>query len=90
MKPVRWTAHAEKSLRDREIERAEAARALEAPQRRIESRGGREIRVRRYDDRVLSRAMALCVVVEERVEETVVLTVYKSSKLDKYLEGGAR
>lgn len=89
MRPVRWTAHAEAGLRDREIERTEAARTLDAPDRRIASRGGREILVRRYDDRVLGQPMALCVVVEERARETVVVTVYRSSKLDKYLEGGA-
>jgi hypothetical protein len=33
--------------------------------------------------------MALCVVLEKHGAETVVVTVYKSSKLDKYLKGGA-
>jgi hypothetical protein len=44
--------------------------------------------VRRYEDDVLRQPMVLCVVVEDRPEETVVVTVYKSSKLEKYLVGG--
>ena len=88
MKPVRWTSHAESSLRDREIERAEAERAIAAPDRRIAGRGARTVLVRRYDDRILGQPVALCVVVEDSADETVIITVYKSSKLDKYLEGG--
>ncbi len=88
MKPVRWTAHAEASLRDREIERSEVERALKAPDRRIAGRGAREMLVRGYDDAVVGQRMALCVVVEEHASETVVVTVYKSSRLGKYLAGG--
>jgi hypothetical protein len=87
MTRVRWTAHAEASLRDRDIDRSEAERALDAPDRRLPSRGGRTVLVRRYDDPLLGQPMALCVVIEERVDETVVITAYKSSKLDKYLKG---
>jgi hypothetical protein len=32
--------------------------------------------------------MVLCVVVENRGDERVVVTVYKSSKIEKYLTGG--
>ncbi len=88
MKPVRWTAHAEASLREREVDRREAERALTAPDHRVPSRGGREVLVRRYDDAALAQPMVVCVVVEERSDETVVVTVYKSSKLDKYSGGG--
>jgi hypothetical protein len=88
MTPLRWTAHAEASLRDREIERGEAERTLQTPDRRIAARGARELLARGYDDAVLGQRMALCVVIEQRDEETVVVTVYKSSKLDKYLQGG--
>jgi hypothetical protein len=63
MKHVRWTAHAEASLRDREIERSEAERTLETPDRRIAARGAREILARGYTDAVLGQRMALCVVV---------------------------
>jgi hypothetical protein len=89
MKPVRWTAHAETSLREREIASQEVDRTLAAPDRRLTSRSGREILVRRYEDEVLHQPMVLCVVVEDRPEETVVVTVYRSSKLQKYLAGGS-
>jgi hypothetical protein len=89
MKRIRWTAHAEASLRDREIQRVEVERALAAPDHRSASRGARQILVRKYEDTVLNQPMVLCVVVEERPEETLVVTIYKSSKLEKYLPGGA-
>jgi len=53
MKPVRWSAHALASLRDREVDRTEAERTLEAPERRLTSRGRREVLVRRYHDHTL-------------------------------------
>ena len=43
------------------------------------------MRVRRYRDRVLDQDMLLCLVIEETMEETVVVTVFKTSQLDKYL-----
>lgn len=88
MKPIRWSAHAETSLRDRDIDRDEAERTLANPDRRIASVGQRAVLVRRYDDRIVGRPMALCIVVEDAAQETVVITAYKSSKLDKYLAGG--
>jgi hypothetical protein len=88
VKRVRWTAHAEASLRDREIDRAEVERTLDAPDRRIASRGRRTVLARWYDEPVLGQPMALCVVLEEHGGETVAVTVYKSSKLDKYPKGG--
>lgn len=87
MTRVRRTTHAEASLREREIERREVERALDAPDRRIASHGGRTVLVRRYDDPILGQPMALCIFVEEQAGETVVVTVYKSSKLEKYLKG---
>jgi hypothetical protein len=88
LKPIRWSAHAEASLRDRDIDRDEAERTLANPDRRIASVGQRAVLVRRYDDRIVGRPMVLCVVVEDAAQEVVVITAYKSSKLDKYLAGG--
>ncbi len=66
----------------------EAERTLEAPERRLTGRGCREILVRRRHDETLRQPMVLCVVVEERAYETVGVTMYKSSKIEKYLTGG--
>lgn len=74
---------------DRPCRGKPAERALAGPDQRITSRGGRDVLVRRYADRALAQPMVVCVVVEERPEETVVVTVYKSSKVDKYAGGGA-
>jgi hypothetical protein len=43
--------------------------------------------MRRYFDPVLKREMLLRVVVEETIGETSVVTVYKTSRMDKYLKG---
>ena len=43
--------------------------------------------VRRYNDSTLRQEMALCVVIEETDTERVVVTLYKTSQLKKYLEG---
>jgi len=88
MKPVRWTAHAVASLADREIDRGEAERAIAAPDRTIPGQRGRQVLLRRFDDPILRQLMLLCVVIEDRADEQVVVTVYKTSRLDKYLERG--
>jgi ribosomal protein S17 len=42
------------------------------------------MRLRRYPDRILNQDMLLCVVIEETMEETVVVTVFKTSQLGRY------
>ena len=88
MKPLRWTPHALESLAEREIERAEAEQTVREPTTVTPGRGARSVRVRRYRDVALGRDMVLCVVVEERESETVVVTCYKTSKAAKYLQRG--
>ena len=61
MKPVRWSAHAEASLRDRDIPREEVERTLEDPDRRVAGHGNRLVLLRGYDDRELGQPMVLCV-----------------------------
>jgi len=69
MRPIRWTAHAATSLRERDIKRPEAERTIEAPDREVIGRGRRKVFIRRYEDAILAKPMAMCVVVEERPEE---------------------
>jgi hypothetical protein len=88
MNPVRWSTHALANLAEREIDRAEAERALAAPDRVTLGHGGRQLLLRRYDDPLLRQPMLLCVVVEDTPGGPVVVTVYKTSKLDKYLQRG--
>ena len=87
MRVVRWSAHAVKNLSDREIDREEADRTLAAPDSIVTGQPGRRVLMRRYFDPVLGREMLLRIVVEETEEETVVVTMYKTSRLDKYTSG---
>jgi hypothetical protein len=43
--------------------------------------------MRRYFDQVLQQEMLLRLVLEETMAETVVITVYKTSQMKKYLKG---
>lgn len=90
MTDVRWTPHALESLTDRAIEREEAERALNDPTLKIPGHGGRTLFLRRYRDQVLGQEMVLCVVTERRGDEVTVITVYKTSQIAKYLDGGKR
>jgi len=89
MKPLRWTAHALASLAEREIDRAEADRTVAVPDRITAGHGGRQLLLRRYQDALLQQPMLLCVVAEDQPAELVIVTLYKTSKLDKYLERSA-
>ncbi len=88
MKNIRWTLHAREALRDREVPEEAAEQAVHEPEAVVVGRHGRSVMVRRYEDPVLERQMVVCVVVEEREAERVVVTVYKTSKLEKYFRGG--
>lgn len=64
----------------------EAERAIREPDRTTPGRGKREVRMRKFDDPVLRQPMLLCVIVEDLPSEYVVVTLYKTSRLDKYLK----
>lgn len=87
MKPIRWTTHALQSLADREIERAEVDLTLKKPELVLPDAPGRRILMRRYFDQLLQQQMLLRVVVEDTVHETVIVTVYKTSQINRYLRG---
>jgi hypothetical protein len=87
LKPIRWSQHALQTLKDRGIDRLEAETTIETPDKIIPGRRPREILVRRYSDPLLQREMALCVLIEETDDERVVITLYKTSQIKKYLEG---
>jgi hypothetical protein len=87
MKPVRWTSHALRNLADREIERDEVNEALARPESVVPDLPGRRILMRRYFDQALGQPMLLRIVVEDAADETVVITVYKTSQINRYLRG---
>lgn len=85
MKPVRGTPHASEALIDRDIDRAEAEQTIAVPELTIINPPQRAVLMRRYFDARLEREMLLRVVVEEAPDERVVITLYKTSRIAKYL-----
>lgn len=89
MKAIRWSLHALKNLADREIPRDEAEKTLADPEMVVEARSPRRFLMRRYFDTRLGQQTLLRLLVEETAEEQVVITVYITSKIDKYMNGVA-
>ena len=71
-------------LAARDISRGDAERTLEAPDRIAEGRPPRVIYQRRYHDALLGEEMLLRVVIEETEVVQVIVTLYKTSKFNKY------
>ncbi len=86
MKPVRWTPHALQNLADREIERSVAEATLDDPEFSVPDPPARQILMRRYFDRVLQQEMLLRMIVEEAASETVVVTIYRTSQIERYMK----
>lgn len=89
MKLVRFSSHALDNLTDREIDRAEVEKTLATPDQVEPGQAGRNVYMRKYDDRVLGQVMLLRVVVEETALELVIVTIYKTSRMARYLKGTA-
>jgi hypothetical protein len=87
MKPIRFSLHARLNLRDREISEEEVERALQQPEFVTPGYANREIYMRRYQDGVLAQEMLLRVIVEETETERVIVTVHKTSQIERYLKG---
>ena len=87
MKPIRWVPHALENLAAREIPGAEADKTLLAPEFVVPGEPPRSVLIRRYHDPVLNQPMLLRIVVEDRPDEIVVVTLYKTSHMERYLRG---
>ena len=85
MKTIRFSAHAEANLVAREISVADAEAAIRQPDRREPGRPPREVVNRVYSDTVTGETMLLRAIIEETASEIVVITLYKTSILKKYL-----
>jgi len=88
MNPIRWAEHAIQSLAEREIDRAEVEITLMNPGLVVPNPPGREVYMRRYFDGVLQQEMLMRVVVELAESESVVVTVYKTSQIERYWKAG--
>jgi hypothetical protein len=87
VKPIRWSRHAVKNLTDREIDRTEADKTLAEAELVTPGQPPRQVFMRRYFDRLLQQEMLLRIVVEETASERIVVTLYKTAQLSKYLKG---
>ncbi|MCC7020609.1 MAG: DUF4258 domain-containing protein [Ardenticatenales bacterium] len=87
MRQLRWTPHALDGLAEREVDQSEVEWTIRQPTERAPGRNDRTVFLRRYHDRILGQEMLLVVVAEERAEEIVIITVYKTSKFNRYLRG---
>jgi hypothetical protein len=87
VKPSRWTWHALDNLADREIPRPEAEKTLADPEFNVPDQAPRRVLMRRYFDEILNQETLLRLVIEDTPVERVVVTVYKTSQIDKYLRG---
>ena len=76
-----------KNLEDREISRAEADEALANPDAVVLASLGRRFFMRRYVDIRFQQEMLVRALVEETAQEHVVITIYITSKVDKYMKG---
>jgi hypothetical protein len=76
-----------KNLTDREIDRTEADKTLAEPELIAPGQPPRQVLMRRYFDRLLQEEMLLRIVVEDTASERIVVTVYKTAQLSKYLKG---
>jgi hypothetical protein len=81
----RWSRHALENLVDRRIDREAAEAVLLSPDSIVEGRFGRRVLMGRYFDKDLASDMLLRIIVEDAAEETIVVTLYKTSRVDKYL-----
>ena len=86
MKPIRGSPHAAKNLTDREIDRIEAERTLAEPEEVAPAQPPRQVLLSRYFDWVLQQEMPLRIVIEDTASERVVVTLYKTAQLSKYLK----
>ena len=87
MNQVRWSEHAVENLGEREIDRSEVELTLRNPEDIVPDPPAREVYMRRYFDRVLQQEMPMRLVVEQTESESVVVTVYKTSQIARYLKG---
>lgn len=84
-KPIRWTSHAEENLIARSISREEVEETVRNPDREEDARPPRRVASRQYFDEVLKKEMLLRVITEDTADGIQVITLYKTSKITKYL-----
>ncbi len=85
VRPFRWSDHALRNLVARRIDRKTADAVLQEPEVVADGRLGRKVYMGCYLDENHGSEMLLRIVVEDAANEVVVVTLYKTSRLEKYL-----
>ena len=82
-KQIRWSAHALKELNVREIDSVIAEDVAINPVQISLEQGERKAMMKLYHDEVLNKEMLLRVIVEESEIVTTIITLYKTSQIEK-------
>lgn len=81
-----FTQHARFEMERREIQEAEVIAIIENPMQKLSTKKGRIIMQGLYFDGIHNKEMLLRVIGKETKPDTfIVITVYKTSKKEKYL-----
>jgi hypothetical protein len=87
-KPTRWGLHTVDNLRVREIDAEEVLKTLAEPEVVVPGRTpDRSVYLRRHHDARKGKTMLLVVVVEDAADARIIVTVYHTSRPDRYLRG---
>ncbi len=82
MKPVRFSDHARLEIVRRDIPSEIVEQVLRSPEQVVPEHGGLAARQSRVE--LEGKQYLVRVVVGERLDATVVVTVYRTSRIDKY------
>ena len=81
---VVFTAHAEEQIQARNISKDLVLNTLENPQQKTVGFNNRDIYQSRYFDVVEGKQMLIRIITENRDDNVIVISIYKTSKLEKY------
>ncbi|MBM2815440.1 MAG: hypothetical protein HW421_2202 [Ignavibacteria bacterium] len=87
IKKIKLTEHASKNILEREISIEVMYDTINNPDSKLIQEDNRFIYMKLYFDEVLIEDMLLRVVLEEEINEITVVTIYKTSKIKKYIKG---
>ncbi len=85
---IKITEHAMFEANRRNIAEGVIRSIIESPQQKILSKKRRVILQKKYYDKVEAKEMLLRVIGIESIDQFKVITVYKTSKIDKYWKKG--
>lgn len=82
LKAISFTAHALGEMEARRISKSIAIEVLESPDQKVPTYGGRTCFQSKV--RISGKVYLIRVVVDERVDPNLVITVYRTSRISRY------